>query len=209
MPTLGDLRSTFVGLVNRRDLTTNTALQNTFLKQGLARVQRILRVPSMERATYITAQATPTASFMIPDDLLEIMDVFAQGFPLEHVSFRQLMSHKARSGGNVVGTPKMYARVGASLFLWPILEALGEVVVTYYGEFSPLVDDTSSNEVTDAMPDLFTYAALTYAGDYFKMDQAQAWEARFEELAQETQDQAAQLNMNGGTMSIQSPHGDY
>lgn len=204
--TLGELRTRFKALLNRSDCTNTLA--TSFLEQGLARVQRVARFPNMERVHYVTGQPTAVESFLIPDDVLQIIDVFGNSAPLEHISFRQLMDLKSRYGTQV-GAPQYYARVGASMFLFPALEAGGEVVVTYYGEFSPLTSDDATNEASTSIPDVWLYAALGFAGDYFKHDRAQAWNDIANQLLTEAQDSANQLDMTGGSLAVVPVHEDY
>ena len=44
---LGNLRSHFIALLNRSDITNSLA--DTFIDQSIARIQRQLRIPSMEK----------------------------------------------------------------------------------------------------------------------------------------------------------------
>lgn len=204
--TLGEVRSQLTGLLNRRDCTT--ALADTFLRMGMARLQRQVRVPSMERSHYIVGNPTAVESFGVPVDLLQIMDVFVDGKPLSKVSFRELMNMRSLNGA-VTGPSEFYARIGAVLWVFPAMPPNTEMVLTYYGEFEELPDDTSENTATEGLPDVLTYSALTFAGDYFKHDSAKAWEARYVSLVTETMDAASQLEMTGGPSSVTPPHADF
>jgi hypothetical protein len=92
------------------------------------------------------------------------------------------------------------------LWLWPILPAGGELIMTYFGQFTPLVNDTDENEATTAFPDLVMYAALAFAGDFFRMDSRDFWNQAYEALLQETQDQASQLDETSGSTAVQSAY---
>lgn len=204
--TLGELRTRFRALLNRSDC--DSTLATGFLEQGLARIQRIARLPNMERVHYLTGQATAVESTLIPSDLMQINDVFVNAEPVEKVSFRHLMTTKARYGAQS-GQTQMYARVGASIFLWPAMAAQGELVVTYYGEFSPLTSDGAANEASTTIPDIWLYSALAFAGDYFKHDRATTWRDTAAALLTEANDAATQLDMTGGSQVITPAHEDY
>lgn len=206
--TLGEIKAQVVGLLNRGDFKNSSSLQTTFLRQGLARIQRVLRVPSMERTHYITENDEPIQTFQVPNDLLQIMDLYVNGVPIQKKALRQLMLERSRCG-DIVDQPRMYARVGASIFLYPTMPPNSEMILAYYGEFSPLVDDSSENEVTTALPDLLTYAALAFAGGYFKMDQAAMWEQTYEGLLAEVQGSSDDLEMTGGGLAVEPAFGDY
>lgn len=49
----GEIRAHFKALLNRSDITD--ALADTFIDQGITRIQRSLRVPSMEKNTPIVS----------------------------------------------------------------------------------------------------------------------------------------------------------
>jgi hypothetical protein len=204
--TLGEIRSQFTSLLNRRDCSATQA--DIFLRQGLSRLQRVVRVPSMERAHYIIGEPTNIESFTVPVDLLQIQDVFVDGYPLEKVPFRTLMKMR-HSGGNAAGQSSHYARVGASIYLFPAMAATKEMVLTYYGEFGPLADDSASNAATDGLADCMVYGALSFAGDYFKHDSAAEWEAKFKGLVTEVMDQSNQLENSGGSTSVAPAHSDF
>jgi hypothetical protein len=212
---LADCRSQMIALLNRRDC--NTTLANTFLSQGLARIQRQLRVPSMERAISEVATDVPVQSFLVPQDLLQVIDVYANGLPLQKVAYRQIAGRSGMSPTDgpydgtpgCGGSPKFYSRMGASIFLTPFLPVGGEVMVTYYGAFLPLIEDTDENEITITAPELLVYAGLSFGSDYFMMDQKAAYEARFQSLLGDVQDEADQLENTGGSMTLQSPYGCY
>lgn len=213
-----DVRTDMVALLNRKDLRGNPQLADTFLSQGMSRIQRLLRIPSMERSMVVEAPNASVQSFELPNDLLQIQDVYANGVPLEKRAYRQiaLMQGVSLTGASTPSSwtmPTMcsryYARVGASLFLAPPMPLGGEIVLTYYGTFTPLVADTDENEITQACPELLVYAGLSFGADYFAMDQANTWEARFQSLMQEVQDEADQLDNTGGPNVVQAPHGDY
>ena len=51
----GNLRSHFKAVLNRSDITD--ALADTFIDQGIARIQRSLRIPSMEKKHTYTRES--------------------------------------------------------------------------------------------------------------------------------------------------------
>ena len=201
--TRGDLVTQLKGILRRGDCSD--ALATTFLAQGMSRIQRLLRVPSMERASFVDATTLPLQSFEVPNDLLQIIDVLANNLPLEKLPYRSML---ALGGSECISQPRSYARIGASLFLYPVLPVGGRVLVTYYGTFTDLPTAASTNEATTGFPDLCVYAGLSFAGDYYRHDMQDAWEARFQSLLAETQDQATQLDATGGSEAVQSAYGD-
>lgn len=208
--TRSDCATSIMNLIRRTDCTLAQA--TFFLGQGISRIQRQLRVPSMERATVIDVVSPSIQSIPIPNDLLQIIDVFANGKPLEKVAYRQMLQRAFSEGGAGfyrVHQSDSYARLGANINLYPALPMGGQAVMTYYGTFTDLPTGDSSNEATLGFPDLCAYAGASFAGDYFRMDEAETFEGRFQTLLTETQDQATQLDLMGGSEVVQPTHGDY
>ena len=213
---LGDLRAGLVSLINRDDMTTAQA--NTFIAQGMQRLQRELRIPSMERLTIwngVGSTAAVLSSIPIPPNLIQPIDLlwrndgsapgYVQGdlIALDKVSFRSLQGLPAS------GVPRAYGRYQASFYMRGVIPATSELHLYYYGEFSSLVDDTSENEIMASAPDLVTYGALALAGDYFNHPKVNDWEARYGQYRDAVALMAVDIDANGGPMSVASSHGDY
>lgn len=210
MATRGECVAQLKGLLRRSDCSDALAL--TFLGQGMSRIQRLLRVPSMERVSFTNADTAPIQSFEVPTDLLQIIDILANNLPLEKLAYRVMLTRAfpgvPGASGWCVGQPASYARIGSSISMLPVLATGGQVMVLYYGTFEDLATDASTNSATIGFPDLCVYAGLAFAGDYFRHDSTDAWEGRFQTLLTETQDQATQLDATGGSEAVQSAYGD-
>lgn len=208
--TRGDCVTNVLNILKRSDCSSDLA--TTFLGQGMSRVQRLLRVPSMERVVYVNALLAPVTSMELAPDTLQIIDVLANGNPLDKLAYRQMQQKSycevGPDGAWPIGQPWAYSRIGAQLFFLPALAVNGQAMVVYYGTFSDLPTDADSNEATSGFPDLCVYAALSFAGDYFRHDETATWESRFQALLVETQDQATQLDANGGSEAVQSAYGE-
>ena len=72
----GELRTHIKDVLNRSDLSD--ALTDTFIEHTLTRIQRLLRIPSMERTATQTV-AGGYDGFVIPNDFLEIISLRSQG----------------------------------------------------------------------------------------------------------------------------------
>ena len=69
----GELRVHFKDLLNRSDLTDTLA--DTFVDQSITRIQRQLRIPSMEK-TFNYSITSSTTSLTVPADFLEVVDFY-------------------------------------------------------------------------------------------------------------------------------------
>ena len=103
----GELRSHIKDVMNRTDLTD--ALTDTFIEQTLSRIQRLLRIPSMERTATQTV-AGGYDGFVVPNNFLEIISIRSQGNQactrMEYSDFVAL--------SNVEGTPTKFSREPAT-----------------------------------------------------------------------------------------------
>lgn len=192
----GELKTHFQNLLNRSDLTT--ALSETFINQGIARIQRQLRVPMNEKVQNYTLSAQ-TSSLTLPTDFLEIISLYHSTNELERVSTRRF---RELQGSVYTGTPKYFARQQEKVNIYPEPTS-GTLVLYYYGEFDPMTADSDENILAQVAPDLIIYAALTYAADWFLDSRGELFEQKYNQFLTEIQEQANDQEMNGGVQRIE------
>lgn len=169
----GETKAQFTGLLNRRDITASQI--ETFLQQSIARIQRALRVPGMEKSVEVVGSGT--SEVLIPTDYLELINL-----SYEQQRLRGVDLTTALKLAQCIGTPEVYCRRGAS---WVIGPAPGDgttLRVDYYGEFDPLVLDADENFMTIVASDGIVYGALSYAADFFLDNRGPAFEERFTQI---------------------------
>ena len=191
----GDIKSHFNNLLNRSDITT--ALTETFIDQGIARIQRQLRTPLNENLTTY-ALTSRTTSVTLPNDFLEIISLYYEDTELQRIP---MSKYRAVAVSPIQGSPTTFIRQ-QNLFLHPE-PASGSLVLYYYAEFAPMVQNTDENTLAAVAHDLIIYAALTYAADYYLDERAPLFETKYNQFLSEIQEQANDQEMNGGIQSIQ------
>lgn len=189
------IRNQFLALLNRNDCTNELA--DTFIDQSVARIQRTLRVPPMERGELITTNKETGGTIVLPEDFLEMKYLYAGGRLLEYVDIGRYLA-----APSYIGAPNVYTRIQGELKLKPTPPAGTEVTMIYYGEVPDLVNDTDDNYFTVAAPDLVVYGALTYAADYFVDERKPLFEETFARIYAELTEQALSLEMNTSGMAI-------
>lgn len=192
----GDIKTHFNNLLNRSDITS--ALTTTFIDQGIQRIQRSLRVPLMDSTNYYDI-ASQTASITLPDDFLEIMDIYHGSQHLQRVPLSTMLDYKR---DNRSGTPLYFTRENSELLLYPE-PASGRVTLNYYGQFPAMSADSDENNLASVAPDLIIYAGLTYAADYYLDERAEVFEAKYIQFMTELQEQANDQELAGTIQSIQ------
>ena len=194
----GDLKSHFNDLLNRTDITTT--LTTRFIDQGLARIQRNLRVPLMEKQqNYTISSNTPLV--VLPSDFLEIINLYhSSGVQLTRIPMSTMRSHLANS---FTGNPQFFTRQQANVLLFPHVTD-GTLTLDYYGEVGDFVDDTTETTLSKVAPDLIIYAGLTYAADYFLDERSDLFESKYIQFLNELQSQADDQELNGSTQVIQA-----
>lgn len=191
----GSLRTHFKAVLNRSDITD--ALADTFIDQGIGRIQRSLRVPSMEtQYTYnFTAKATKVT---LPSDFLEAIDVYYSNRALTRLPMTVIQEHLK---GGEVGSPYYFAREGSSLLLHP-QPSSGSLVLNYYASFEEMTTDSSESILSSTAPDLIIYAALTYASDYYLDERSDVFSNKYMTFMSEIQEQANDQELTGSIQSI-------
>lgn len=199
---LGEIKTHFSGLLNRRDITT--AQRDIMITSGIQRAQRELRVPAMEK---LIDAGVSDGVLLIPDDLIELKDLINSDG--KRIGKKDLSLVKQLAKHN--GVPVYYHREGGWWLLGPAPETGQKVRIIYYAEFPPLVLDTDTNVITVMAPDLFYYAALTYVGDFVNDKRVPAWEVRYQQILGNLNDQAM-MDETSGASTVTStyfiPHDD-
>ena len=191
----GELKSHFEALLNRSDNTSS--LTNTFIDQGIARIQRQLRTPMNEAKTDYTITGE-TKSVTLPSDFLEIISLYQDKYELSRIPMRQ---YREAQKSTATGNPQMFVREQQKLLLYPV-PTTGTLTLYYYAEFPELSADTDTNNLTTVVPDLVIYAALTYAADYYLDERAEIFESKYLQFLQEVQEQSNDQELNGGIQAI-------
>lgn len=180
--TYGELKQLFIGILNNRKLTPSQAIQ--FIDEGIARCQRELRIPAMEKSVSAVA-GVDFNGVLLPTDYLEIIRIEnSLGKKLVRRSLDYVRSY------NYTDTPLYYARQINKWVLGPTPPEGDNIRVDYYAEFDDLSADTDENLLTIIAPSLPVYAALSLAADFFLDERTAAFEARYRQTLEQLNAQA-------------------
>jgi hypothetical protein len=192
----------FTTILNRDDCSPAQAA--VFLTQGVQRVQRDCRLPSMEREQIITIGDAGADFVLVPKDLVQPIDIIwtSTGRSTEPKALKKL-PYRDLIRKNGLDLPRWYARMQSQFWIKGSATP-GEVIqIFYYGNFSNWATPDSDNELSASTPDLGVYAALSYAGDYFECSLAGQWEARYQTIKAEVIQMAEDLDAEGGEQVMQ------
>lgn len=183
----GELKAQFEGLLKRRDMTPTQ--RDAFLSQGIARAQRVLRIPPMEKSVEIIYDEDEFegGEIPIPNDFLRLKAMTVGKNELKAKDLTTVLSTS-----DIVGTPTAYTRRGGYWKLDRLPEIGTAIRFDFYAEFPELTNDSDENYITRAASDVAIYGALSYAGDWFIDRRQPAWEARFLSIVGELTDQSDQ-----------------
>ena len=197
----GALRTHFKALLNRSDCLN--ALADTFIDQGISRIQRVLRIPSME-AIQTYAISSQTGSIALPATALEVIDIYHNNSALTRVPLHEMLAMKATGQA---GTSLHFTQQGTTILLFPEPPS-GTVNVSYYGPFATMTADTDENALAATSADLIMYAALSYAGDYFLDERGPIFEQKYSQFLAEEQEQANEA-AQAGSIQVMRPSAIY
>jgi len=197
------IRSQVSALLNRNDVTD--ALLDTFIEQAVARIQRTLRIPSMEKLqTYTITDVTPE-TLTLPQDFMSLKYLYVNDQVLEYVDLGKFLATLDAPGS----IPRMYTRLQGALKVKPTPSPGTVLNMLYYGEIPDLVENTDENFLTIIAPDLLVYGALTFAADYFVDDRKATFEERFATIYTEIEAQAILSEMDQSALRVQPAYSDY
>jgi len=189
------IRTQVLALLNRNDCTN--AIADTFIDQAVARIQRTLRVPAMEKQSILTVNDTAPESVVLPEDFLNIKYFYTDWGMMEYRDFATFLKIPQS-----VGYPYYYTRVQGELKMKPTPPEGTVITMVYYGEIPDLIVDTDSNFLTIIAPDLLIYGALTFAADFFVDERKQIFEERFGAIYGEVEEQSRLVDMDQTTMAV-------
>ena len=192
---LGAIRTHFKALLNRSDITD--ALANTFIDQATARIQRTLRIPSMERQHSYSILAS-TGSVVLPNDFLEGIDLVYDNHTLSRLPMGEMLDRKKTGEA---GNPHFFTREGGKFLITPSPSS-GSLVLNYYAQFTAMTSDTDENNLAAVGSDLIIYSALTYAADYYLDERATLFEQKYNQFLNEIQDQANEAEITGSLQAV-------
>jgi hypothetical protein len=190
------LRTQLLALLNRNDCTNEQA--DIFIDQAVARIQRTLRIPPMEKQSISTVNDITPELIVLPDDFLNIKYLYSNNGMLSFRDVNTFLSLPSSSGD-----PKFYTRLQGGLQLKPTPPEGTTLTLVYYGEIPDLVLETDTNFLTTIASDLLIYGALTFAADFFVDDRKPIFEDRFGAIYREVDEQARLTEMEQTTLAIQ------
>jgi len=192
----GEIRAHFLALLNRTDCSNTLA--DTFIDQSIARIERTLRIPPMEKTQTYTILSS-TSFVTIPSDFLEITDFYYDSTNLKRVPLAKMVE---MSDGNEQGTPTSFSREGELMKIYPY-PTTGTLTMNYYASFTDMTSDTDENDLALIGSDLIIYGALAYASDYYLDERGPLFEGKFAQFMAEMQEQANDAETSGTVQSMQ------
>jgi hypothetical protein len=190
--TLSDLTTQFQSLMNRADLKSNSALSTTFITQAILRIQRELRSPMQEATIVYTIPITyvATTGLAIPNDFLELIDLFAGANQEVTLQRSQIGTVKNMAANWPAGHTIKFARLGGNWILAPSPQVGDVITIQYYASFSPLVAPTDFNTLTMVAWDAPLYGALSAACDFYEDARVDKFEKRYMQIVENLQGMA-------------------
>jgi len=164
----GELKSAVGDFLNRSDLTS---VIPTFIDFAEAEFNRILRIRQM----VARAEAVIDSRFSaVPADFLEAKDlVIVTGNPVTPLQFitQQEMAQLRNTTITSAGKPNYFSVVGGQFEFLPTPDAEYSLEMTYYANITPLANDSDTNWLLTAYPDLYLYTSLMHSAPYLKDDE--------------------------------------
>lgn len=196
----GELRAHFKALLNRSDCSD--ALSNTFVDQSITRIQRVLRIPAMEKQQTYSVASIGTPSIVFPSDMLEVLDIYFDATAMVRIPLHEMLQLK-KTGET--GVPRFFCRQQGTLLVFPVPTS-GTIYLNYYGQFADMVEDTDENQLAQFASDLIIYGALGYASDWFLDERAGQFDQKYAQFMSEIQEQANDAELSGSVQVVRPTH---
>lgn len=187
----GAAKAQFQALLNRRDITPS--LVTNFMNSSLQRVQRLLRVPAMEKAQIITV-GTDFTGITIPGEFLQLISLTCNGTQLRQASLDEVLRLQELGEGQ----PRVFHRLLNKIIVAPIPSVGTKFRMDFIGDFGAIQSDDDEPTILEIAPDLVIYGALVFAANYYLDQRLNTFETTFQTLLTEYQAQAYDDAIAGG-----------
>lgn len=202
MATYLDLQTSFLGLLNRRDATTAQA--KAYIQNAIQVIQRELRCPAMEKSVVATV-VNGYVGVVIPSDFLELQNLIpllTEGGATTTDMKRLEKTDISRALVEAINTglPRRYCRQGGLWVLAPAPQVGDQIRIDYWAELGSLSSDTDTNTIATIASDLIVYKALSLSSDFFNDQRGPKWEARYQQILADLQEQADEDETGGASV---------
>ena len=198
--TYGEIRTKFLARLNRRDCTPTLA--DGFLQDAITRIQRVIRIPAMEKSVLVTLDGPnyfDDGALAIPSDYIHLKDIFAStSSGLITRLVRKDLGYVLKLASEWVGlTPTCFARQGPTWVFGPTPLAETVIRVDYFAEFEDVEEVADDTILTAIAHDLILYGALSYAADHWVDKRGPLFEQRFTQIISDIQNQGDADELTG------------
>jgi len=178
-------------------------LLDVFIDQAVARIQRTLRIPPMEKMEVYSASEQSPDTLFLPNDFLELKHLYISSstqssYTLQYKDLDSFLRYPDAPGSS----PMFYTRIQGTLKIKPTPTEGAQTIMVYYGEIPDLVEDTDESWLSILAPDLLVYTALSYAADYYVDERKASFEENFARIYGELVEQATAIEMNQSGLAI-------
>lgn len=187
----GAAKAQFQALLNRRDITPS--LVTNFMNSSLQRVQRVLRIPAMEKALIITV-GSDFDGLTIPGEFLQLISLTANGTQLRQGSLDEVLKLQESGEGN----PRLFHRLLNKIIVGPNPSNGTQFRMDFIADFGEFSSDEDEPTILEIAPDLVIYGALVFAANYYLDQRLSTFENTFQTLLMEYQAQAYDDAIGGG-----------
>lgn len=196
LTTYDGLKLSVADWLNREDLSS---VIPDLIELAENRIFHELRAPINEKTADLTLGADGYTT--IPNDYLEVKDLFWNYTPLTRISLTALHSYIARSGQ----PPEFFAREQSKFLVFPVptVQAADTLRMIYYFTPEHLSSTVTTNSIFQTAPELYLYGTLVEAANYLGSDGSR-WEGAYQSAMGRTLQHAKTSEYAGATTQVQS-----
>lgn len=193
--TFADIRTTFIKILNRRDMTVELA--NSFFDRAYTRISRELDGPVMDQqATVYVDDWTSVVPIL---GIKRVYEVW-----VNETSYMLAPDRLSVRPWSTSGAPT-YRWVGREIVLNPPA-APGEAITLLFQQKLTRPEDNEADRLITDEEDLLLYCALSEAAIYYEHDMLKMWEDRYQATLSRLNDERVEQQSQGGGMVIESPY---
>lgn len=193
--TFADLRTTFIKVLNRRDMTVELA--NGFFDRAYNRISREVDGPFLDQqVTLGVSEWTPVVPIA---NLRRVFELW-----VNERSYMLAPDRLSVRPFSTSGAPT-YRWVGRDVLMNPPAAPGDAITILFQQKLTRPADGDTDRIISDE-EDLLLYCALSEAAIFYEHDMLKTWEDRYQATATRLNDERVEQQSTGGGMVIESAY---
>lgn len=198
-----NIASSVENWLNRSGFTDVTAITEDFIIMAQRRIQRDVRIPTME--VFSSGITVTSGQSAIPTDMLDVKEMVATdgstAWPVVRSKYSRVRNERLKAGAG----PSFFDTVAGNFEFGPEPSSGVTVDLVYYRELESISTTVAQNWFSTYAPELILFGAMIEAAIFLKEKEMQVvYEEAYTEALKRLKDQKSKAEWSGTPLQVHS-----